>query len=553
MWCIIHHMKPPAQLPNSVEELQKMVVALSAQNIGLTGDIQKLQGNVHKLEGNVHKLENQIRQLEELNQLLLHKRFGANSEKYRSEQSDLFNEAEVYAPEQNDEDLLATGEEETVETTAPSAQKSVRQSGRKPLPPLLPRIEVIHDLPETERFCPEGHPLKEMGNEISEQLDIIPAKVQVLRHIRKKYACSCCQGHVSIAKLPAQPIPKSNASPGLLAYIATSKFLDALPLYRQSKQFARGGIHLPRATMASWMIKTGQLVMPLHQLMTEAALSQSYLQMDETTLQVLKEEGKAASTQSYVWVRRGGSVDQPVVLFDYAPTRSQKIAESLLYGFTGTLQSDGYQAYSGLCSKNHLLHAGCWAHARRKFDEALKAQGSKSKSGKASKALLMIQKLYRVEILIKDLQPDDKRLARQEKAVPILNEMKRWLDQSIHQVTPSSLTGKALAYLLNQWSTLIVYVDDGNIEIDNNRIERAIRPFVIGRNNWMFSDTVQGAESSTRLYSLIETAKLNGLEPYRYLRHVFTELPKAHTVEEIEALLPWAVDKDIINQGWHQS
>ena len=189
----------------------------------------------------------------------------------------------------------------------------------------------------------------------------------------------------------------------------------------------------------------------------------------------------------------------------------------------------------------------------RKFDEALKAQGVKGNAGKASKALTLIQKLYRVEMLIKDQSPEEKRGVRQEKSLPILNELKIWLDTSLAQVTPTSLTGKALHYMANQWSTLTVYCENGRVAIDNNAIERAIRPFVIGRNNWIFSDTVKGVKASANLYSLIETAKLNGLEPYRYLRHVFTELPKATSIDEIEALLPWAVNKDIINDGWYRA
>ena len=239
-------------------------------------------------------------------------------------------------------------------------------------------------------------------------------------------------------------------------------------------------------------------------------------------------------------------------MFHYSPTRSQTVADQLLQGFSGTVQTDGYAGYVGVCVKNGLQHAGCWAHARRKFDEALKAQGKgQLKAGKASKAIITIQKLYRIEKLIAGLPPDEKQRARQQQAVPILNEMKEWLDTSLTQVPSTSLTGKALTYLANQWSTLTVYCEDGRIDIDNNAVERAIRPFVIGRNNWIFSDTVKGAKASANLYSLIETAKLNGLEPYRYLQHVFKELPKAQTLAEIEQLLPWAVDCEYINSGWN--
>jgi len=530
----------------NLDALQKLVGELVRENMQLKVENVALLG------------KNSILQ-EQIN-LLLHKRFGANSEKYRAEQSDLFNEAEVYAEETDGQDVQAESSDDTAVPSTdyadPSSHQvdssSVRKPGRKALPQELPRVEIIHDLPEDQRRCSEGHELKEIGTEVSEQLDIIPAKVQVLRHIRKKYACPCCQAEVKTAPLPPQPIPKSNASAGLLAYIITSKFLDALPLYRQSKQFKRIGVDLSRSTLAFWMIRCGELIQALCNLMQEQLCQHPVLQMDETTLQVLKEEGKAASSQSYLWVQRGGPPNQPVVMFHYSPTRSQTVADQLLQGFSGTVQTDGYAGYVGVCVKNGLQHAGCWAHARRKFDEALKAQGKgQLKAGKASKAIITIQKLYRIEKLIAGLPPDEKQRARQQQAVPILNEMKEWLDTSLTQVPSTSLTGKALTYLANQWSTLTVYCEDGRIDIDNNAVERAIRPFVIGRNNWIFSDTVKGAKASANLYSLIETAKLNGLEPYRYLQHVFKELPKAQTLAEIEQLLPWAVDCEYINSGWN--
>ena len=536
-------MEQVLEIPDNIDALQKLVGELAREN------------QLLKVDNTVLSSKNTILQ-EQIN-LLLHKRFGANTEKYRAEQSDLFNEAEVYAEEaSNTEALTETacakgGEPAFADAalidTAP-ANPPVKK-GRKALPQELPRVEIVHELPVEQRLCSEGHELSVIGEVVSEQLDIIPAKVQVIRHIRKKYACPCCQAEVKTAPLPPQPIPKSNASAGLLAYIVTAKFLDALPLYRQSKQFLRIGVHLPRATLAQWMIRCGELIQALCNLMQEQLCQYPVLQMDETTLQVLKEEGRDASAQSYLWVQRGGPPDQPVIVFNYSPTRSQTVADQLLQGFSGTLQTDGYAGYPAVCAKNGLRHAGCWAHARRKFDEALKAQDAKgqAKAGKASKALIIIQKLYRVETQIKGLPPDEKYRIRQEQAAPILNDMKAWLDVSLTQVAPTSLTGKALAYLSNQWATLIVYCEDGRLDIDNNAVERAIRPFVIGRNNWIFSDTVKGAKASANLYSLIETAKLNGLEPYRYLQYVFKELPAAQSLADIERLLPWAVDKEDIN------
>jgi transposase len=524
-------MEQALNLPEDPEDLRRLVLTLTREN---------------------RQLKAQQDTLQEYIRLLLHKRFGAQSEKYRAEQSDLFNEAEAYT-EDDFESLsqidATSSQQEAVELplSLPTAKR-----GRKALPTELPRVDIIHELPEAQRHCQEGHALVVIGEEVSEQLDIIPAKIQVLQHIRKKYACPCCSAGVKTAPMPPQPIPKSNASAGLLAYIVTAKFLDALPLYRQSQQFQRIGVHLPRATLANWMIRCGGLVQALHNLMQEQLNRYPIQQMDETTVQVLKEDGKAASSDSYMWVQHGGPPEQPVILFSYSPSRSQTVADQLLHDFQGILQTDGYAGYCAPCAKNGLRHAGCWAHVRRKFDEALKAQDPKApaKAGKASEALAIIRELYRIEKQIKDKPMAEKARVRQQQAIPILNTLKDWLDTSLTQVPPSSLTGKALTYLSNQWPTLTVYCEDGRLDIDNNAIERAIRPFVIGRNNWIFSDTVKGVNASANLYSLVETAKLNNLEPYRYLHHVFKELPKAQTLADIEQLLPWLVEKDVINQGW---
>jgi transposase len=525
-------MEQALDLPEDPEALRLLVLAL-------TREVQQLKAHQSNLQETIR--------------LLLHKRFGIKSEKYRAEQSDLFNEAEAYAEDGDDpESLLPTTAEADLSADAPAPTTPSAKRGRKALPTELPRTDIIYDLPVEKRYCNEGHALVVIGEEVSEQLDIIPAKIQVLRHIRKKYACPCCSAGVKTASVPPQPIPKSNASAGLLAYIVTAKFLDALPLYRQSKQFQRIGVYLPRATLASWMIRCGGLVQALCNLMQEQLNRYPIQQMDETTVQVLKEDGKAATSQSYMWVQRGGPPEQPVIRFSYSPSRSQAVADQLLHDFQGILQTDGYAGYSTPCAKNGLRHAGCWAHVRRKFDEALKAQDPKatSKAGKADEALATIRELYRIEKLIKDKSPTGKAKVRQQQAVPILNALEDWLDTSLPHVPPSTLTGKALAYLSNQWPTLTLYCEDGRLDIDNNAIERAIRPFVIGRNNWMFSDTVKGVNASANLYSLVETAKLNGLEPYRYLHHVFNELPKALTLEDIEQLLPWNVDKEAVNQGW---
>lgn len=475
--------------------------------------------------------------LEEKLRLALHKRFAASSEKVLPGQFNLFNEAEAISAE-------AVAEEAT--TTIPEHKR--KKHGRKPLPDHIPRTRIEHDLPEQEKICACGCRKTCIGEATSEQLDIIPAKIQVLQHVRLKYACRSCEGveddgpAVMIAPMPPQPIPKSNASPGLLAHIVTAKFQDGLPLYRQETMFARIGVELPRATMANWMIRAGDLIRPLINLMHETQLGHDVLQMDETTLQVLKEKGRAATSKSYMWVTRGGLPSSPIILFTYDPSRSGAVPLRLLADFKGYLQTDGYDGYTAVAKRKDIIHVGCLAHARRKFDEAVKAQTT-NKTGLARQGFDMIQRLYRIEreASARELGHDQRKQLRDEKAKPLWEEMRQWLDQSIGQAPPGTLTGKALGYLNTQWARLIRYLDDGRLEADNNRAENAIRPFVMGRKAWLFSDTPAGAEASARLYSLIETAKANGIEPYAYLRQVFTELPKAETLADIEALLPYKI------------
>ncbi|MDO8864263.1 IS66 family transposase, partial [Haliea sp. E1-2-M8] len=324
--------------------------------------------------------------------------------------------------------------------------------------------------------------------------------------------------------------------------ITVSKYQDALPLYRQETILQRIGVDIPRATLANWMIKAGQLVQPLINLLRDQLLAHDLIQMDETTVQVLKESGKAAQSKSYLWLQRGGPPGQPVVLYDYDPGRGQAVPLRLLAGFKGYLQTDGYDGYNAVVAAQQLTHVGCMAHARRRFSEAVKAQGKRGKTGKAHQGLAYIQKLYRVEAGARQLPPEQRRVLRQERAAPVLQQLRQWLDQSLPQVPPGSATGKALQYLHNEWDKLVVYLEDGRLEIDNNLAENAIRPFVTGRKNWMFSDSLAGVNASANLYSLIETAKANGLEPYAYLRQVYEQLPRANTVEAIEALLPWRND-----------
>jgi transposase len=305
--------------------------------------------------------------------------------------------------------------------------------------------------------------------------------------------------------------------------------------------------------MATWMIKIGRLVTPLINLMDETQLAYDILQMDETGVQVLKEDGRAADAKSFMWVRRGGAPGQRIVLYDYAScrrrasstTRAASVPMRVLQDYQGFLQSDGYAGYDAPGKRDGVIHVGCLAHARRKFFEAMKAQhavGAAAAKGLAHQGLLLIRRIYAIDKTAREakLKPEQRQKLRDKEAKPIWDELRKWLDANLGTAPPGSLTGKAMNYLASEWPRLIRVLDDGRLELDNNLCENAIRPFVMGRKAWLFSDTPAGAEASAKIYSLIETAKANGIEPYSYLKRVFTELPRAETLADFEALLPWS-------------
>lgn len=504
----------------------------------LPDDVEGLRALVIRSQAELAEKEEQIRQLEEYVRLLRHQRFGRTSERQPEAQLGLWNEAEADA----------AAETAAREIEVPAHTRGPRGGGRRPLPAWLPRVEIVHDLPPAEKVCPhDGAGLERMGEETMEQLEFVPAQLRVLRHVRPQYVCPTCHTGVHTAPLPPQPIPKSLASPALLAQVAVSKYVDGLPLYRQEAMLERIGIDLARTTLASWMVKMGELVQPLVNLLREDLVAGDFVQCDETPFQVLKEPGKLATSLSYLWVQRGGSRDRPILLYAYDPSRSAEVPKRLLTGFQGYLQTDGYEGYAALGREPGIVHVGCWAHARRKFDEATKGmrgaeRGARSvKESKAVQALGFVRRLYAIERQAKDAAPEERKRLRDERSRPVMEELRRWLDEALPRIPPQSLTGKALGYLDRQWSKLVRVLDDGRIPLDTNLVENAIRPFVVGRKGWLFADTVAGAEASANLYSILETAKANGLEPYAYLRRVFTDLPAATTLEDVEALLPWNV------------
>jgi transposase len=461
--------------------------------------------------------------------------FAAKSEQRGTEQRDLFfNEAEASVSD-------ATAYSPVSPVVQVPAQARAKR-GRKPLDPHLPREVIRHELPESERICArDGAPLREIGVEVTEQLDIVPVKVRVIRHERVKYACPCCQQGVRIALAPKKLIPKALFTESAMAWIVTAKYQDALPLYRQAGILSRFGGDIARNTLANTVVRVGQAVRPIINLMRDQLQEATLQHGDETTLQVLKEDGRAAQSKSYLWAQVSGS-GPPIVLFTYAPSRSAKTALDLYDGAQGALMADGYEVYDAVAQKYQLIHLGCWAHVRRYFVDA-EAVVPKDKRGlhhPASQILSLIGELYAIEASAKTDKLTAERCCerRQRQSTAVIQRIEQLLLTHLHQVLPESLLGKALHYLAGQWAKLIRFLDDGRFPLDNNVAENALRPFVIGRKNWLFSDTVAGAHASANLYSLIETAKANGIEPYAYLCALFQALPAATTVDEIEALLP---------------
>ena len=489
-----------------------------------------------QLKSQIKYMGAQIKQLEELLQLFKRRQFSSSSEKASPDQIALFNEGDDDSEKESEETKTESNPLEENQTKTHSFKKKPRVS----IPKHYPREDIIYDLPEEEKICPnDGTTLKMIGHEDHEQLDIIPAQIKVLRHRRLTYACPCCEQHIVTANKPKQPIPKSVASPGLLAQIAIQKYCDALPLYRQSQIYQRLGIQLDRTNLANWMIRCGELVQPLINLMRDQLQKALCVHMDETVVQVLHEAGRVAESKSYMWVMVSQG-DKPVRLFHYDPTRSQSVPLSLLTPETQAIMVDGYEGYQASCDQYQITRLGCMAHARRKFIDAQKLQ-KKGKTGKADQAIAYIQKLYCIEKKIKDLPHDERYRIRKAQSKPIIDKMREWLEKSLPTVPPKTALGKALNYLHNQWDRLVRYLENGSYPIDNNAAENAVRPFVIGRKNWLFSASESGAKSSANLYGLIETAKANQLNIHDYLQHIFKELPNAESVEQIEKMLPWNI------------
>jgi transposase len=507
-------------LPDKVDDLKEIIIKQYKQE-------QKYKSVIKMLKEQINILRATI--------------FGSSAEKLEEEEPEqiqVFDETEKDAPEED---------EERTEVAAHSR----RNGGRKPLPENLPRVDIVHELDKEARIHGCGREMKEIGEEVTEKLRIIPQQIIVEVHHRKKYACECegvetegLEGAVRIAPLEPSMIPQSIATPSLLAYVLTGKFCDALPFYRQENIFARIGLQLPRQTMCYWAIKVYERAKPLLKIMEENIRAGPLLGMDETPVQVLNEGDRKNTTKSYMWVARGGRTGKPVLLYRYYPTRSAEFLVEHLKGYKGYLQCDGYPAYDeqGKRKDRTIKLVGCWAHVRRKYFDVIKAAGN---SSIAREALKRIRQLYKIEkqARLTRMPPDKIKALRQMESKKLVEDFKKWIDELVAEVPPKSTLGKAIAYTLNEWPKLTVFLEDGHIPIDNNLVENAIRPFVVGRKNWLFSGSPRGASASAGLYSIIETARANDLEPFWYLLHLFNNLPKAKTPSDYESLLPFNVDR----------
>ena len=502
--------------------MQNKAVQLEALDAAVINYINELktgyEQEINVLKTTAIKYHNKYLEIKERYDLLIYRKFTRSAEQLLADdkQQALFvEEADV------EQTTLPYQEEEKQQIKSYTRKKC----GRKPIDPDIPRVEEVIDIAESEKICACGKEMSKIGEESSEKVEIIPQSIYVVKTIRPKYACRNCEGTeeedksdlrsgtVRIAPVPACIIPRSITTPSLLSYVMIQKYQDHLPFYRQEVQFQRIGIEISRQDMSNWQRQVFEKLLPLFSLMKETIKEGSVIQMDETTVQVMGEEDRKDTQKSYMWLARGGPPGKTVVLYEYRQTRAAYHARDFLEGYKGYLQTDGYEGYdAALRELSVIQHVGCFAHARRKFFEASK---STNKPQSAEEGIKHIRKLYELESRLRkeNLSEEDFLSERKKQAEPILAAFRIWLEKRANEVLPSALLGKAVAYALKQWDKLVAYLQSPYLTPDNNACENAIRPFVLGRKNWLFNKSPEGAESSCGIYSLIETAKQNGIEP----------------------------------------
>ena len=535
----------------------KMLEYAAADRLALQTENQRLKDELSRVKAQMSRTCETNVLLKEEVQWLKDQFFGRSSQasatQVSPDQQMLFNEAEVLAA------IEAADAAHAKRTTKVEAHERPHTGGRKAIPKHFPRIPVVHDLPESQKMCTTcatPHPLKRMGEETSERYRYERPKISVEQHIRPKYVCDRCNEGVKIAPAPPSILPKTMASPSLLAHLITSKFVDGLPLYRVSRQLERSGMDLSPGTAGTWVNQVGDRVLPLIHLANEELLAAPFIHMDETYLQVLK-SAKAVGSNHFMVVRAAGPPGKRLILYNYEASRTTEALKNLLIGpdgpYTGKLLTDGLELYDGVSEALKLLHFGCLQHCRAYYYKAKKVSELPSSRSLASVAIEdYIRQVYAVERDITRLREQYESRGetlplsvvltmRQEKSAPIMAAFKEWVDKLLLAVPPKSALGKALAYTAKQWTKISRFLAHPEMPVDNNYCEQQIKQFVTGRKAWMFCDSHVGAQASANLYSLTMTARANDVEPFAYLEYLFEHLPAATTVEALEALLPWNV------------
>ena len=488
-------------------------------------EVVELKKEVNTLKVKVDNYEEEVKRLKNIIKLFNKNKFGSKSEIYEENPQLIFDEIEV---EGKDEQLPIL--QETISYT----RKKKGRGKKKPFPEGLPREDKIIDIPEDQKTCPhDGTKLKLIGEDIVEKLKTVPAQSTIVVERKQKYACPCCEGHLIQGK--TNPIlPKTIATPEILSFLIFSKFFQGLPLYRLEELYKLQGIALTRGTMARWLIQVSEKLIPVWNVLEERVLDSGYLAVDATSVQVLKEKNRKPQDKSFMWVR--GSPEQGIVLFDYDVSGGGQVAKNLLEGFSGgAVQADAHRGYSTL-NKKELSLLGCMMHARRRFYTAW-IKGNK-KPGLSEIGLKMIKRLYTLERAYKErgLTVEQRYEARLKEVKPYLEKIKKWCIKKQPKVLKTSDVGNAINYFITEYDELSGFLKSGRYEIDNGWVERMIRKFAIGRNNWMFSDTVDGAHASSILYSFALTAKINGKDPFKVMTEVFKKIPTATTIDDYESI-----------------